>query len=35
MPRTRLDRKTGLSARQIVSEILLQTEDLIDIVGAD
>lgn len=30
---SRLIRKTGLSARHIVSEVLLQAEELIDIVG--
>jgi len=32
---SRLIRKTGLSARHIVSEILVQSEELIDIVGLD
>ena len=32
---SRLVRKTGLSARHIVSEILLQAESLIDIVGLE
>lgn len=32
---SRLVRKTGLSARHIVSEILIQSENLIDIVGLE
>lgn len=32
---SRLIRKTGLSARHIVSEILVQAEDLVDIVEPD
>lgn len=32
---SRLLRKTGLSARHIVSEILIQSESLIDIVGLE